>query len=66
MPISTGSLGNQTTTETSIDNVGNETTKSCTTDVIYAFSKLKPSSGKKIKGGKVARCRSTSVTPSGT
>ncbi len=49
--IATGSLGAQTVSETAVDNVGNETSKSCTTDVVYAFSALKPASGKKIKAG---------------
>lgn len=49
--ISTGSLGQQTVTETAVDNVGNETTTSCTTDVIYAFSRLAPASGSKHKAG---------------
>ncbi len=52
VPISTGSLGNQTITETAIDNVGNETTSSCTTDVIYAFSRFTPAAGSKHKAAK--------------
>ncbi len=50
--IATGSLGEQTTTETAVDNVGNETTRSCTTDVVYAFSRLRPAAGKAYKHGK--------------
>jgi len=52
VPVSTSSLGAKTTTETAIDNVGHETSSSCTTDVVYAFSGLKPPAGKKIKAGK--------------
>ncbi len=52
--ISTGSLGNQTVSETAVDNVGNETSSSCTTDVVYLFSNLKPAAGKKIKSGTAA------------
>ncbi len=51
VPISTSTLGEKTTTRTAVDNAGNETTRSCTTDVVYAFSNLKPSAGKKIKTG---------------
>ncbi len=51
VPIPTSSLGEKTTTKTAIDNAGNETTRSCTTDVIYAFSALKPSNGKKVNAG---------------
>jgi hypothetical protein len=50
--IATASLGQQTTTETAVDNVGNETTRSCTTDVIYTLAKLKPNPAKKTKAGK--------------
>ncbi|HUA12405.1 MAG TPA: hypothetical protein VMA83_10400 [Solirubrobacteraceae bacterium] len=50
--IPTGSLGEQSVSETASDNVGNETTRSCATDVVYAFSKLKPVNGKEFKVGK--------------
>jgi hypothetical protein len=50
-PISTSSLGEKTTTKTAVDNAGNETTRSCTTDVVYAFSAFKPASGKKVAPG---------------
>jgi hypothetical protein len=49
--IPTGSLGVQTVSETATDNVGNQTTASCGTDVIYSFSKLKPAAGKPVKAG---------------
>jgi len=52
VPVSTSSLGPKTTTETAIDNVGHETSSSCTTNVVYAFSGLKPPAGKKVKAGK--------------
>jgi outer membrane protein W len=42
VPISTAAVGPQTVTRTAIDNVGHETTSSCTTNVIYAFSKFSP------------------------
>jgi hypothetical protein len=35
VPINTATTGPQTTTRTAIDNVGHETTKSCTTEVVY-------------------------------
>jgi len=52
--IPTGSLGVQTVTETAVDNVGYETSRSCTTDVIYAFTNLKPN-GSKFKAGKAVK-----------
>lgn len=51
VPISTSSLGEKTTTKTAVDNAGNETTRLCTTDVVYAFSAFKPASGKKVAPG---------------
>ena len=36
VPIETSKTGPQTVTRTAIDNVGHETTKSCTTEVVYA------------------------------
>jgi hypothetical protein len=50
--IPTGKLGTHTLTETATSNVGLETTKSCTTDVIYAFSRLHPAAGTKVRAGK--------------
>ena len=50
--VPTGALGPQTITETAIDNVGHETSASCTTDVVYAFARFKPPAGKTIKAGK--------------
>ena len=35
VPISTSTTGQQTITRTAVDNVGHETTKSCTTEVVY-------------------------------
>jgi hypothetical protein len=35
VPIDTSQVGPQTTTRTAIDNVGHETTKSCTTQIVY-------------------------------
>lgn len=52
IPISTSSLGEQTTTATAIDNVGYETSQSCTTDVVYSFSKLKPKNDPRVKPGR--------------
>jgi hypothetical protein len=54
VPISTSSLGEKTITKTAIDNAGNETTRSCSTDVVYAFSAFKPGSGKKVAAGDTA------------
>jgi hypothetical protein len=51
-PIATGALGPQTTSATATDNVGYATTQSCTTDVVYAFSKLKPAKPRKVTPGK--------------
>lgn len=45
IPIATGTLGVQTVSETAKDNVGNETTKSCSTNVDYGFSRLIPPAG---------------------
>jgi hypothetical protein len=42
VPISTASVGPQTIARTAVDNVGHEASSSCTTDVVYAFSKLAP------------------------
>ena len=50
--IATGTLGAQTTSATAVDNVGYQTTRDCTTDVVYAFSRLKPKSGRRVKRGK--------------
>jgi uncharacterized protein YjbI with pentapeptide repeats len=36
VPINTSTAGKQTVTETAIDNVGHETTKNCTTQVVYS------------------------------
>ena len=47
--IPTGSLGEQTVSQTATDNVGNQSTSSCTTDVVYDFLKLKPAGAKKVK-----------------
>ena len=55
IPISTSGLDNQTVSETALDNAGNETTKTCTTDVVYAFSRLKPPSGKSVAPGKTVK-----------
>ncbi len=50
--IATGAVGPQTTSATARDNVGYQTTGSCTTDVVYALSRLKPASSRRIKPGK--------------
>jgi hypothetical protein len=50
--IDTGQLGPVQVTRTAVDNVGHETTKSCTTDVTYEFSRFAPRAGKKAKQGK--------------
>ncbi len=55
LAINTASLGEQVTTETARDNVGNETTRSCTTDVIYRFTGLKPATGTKVTPGKTVK-----------
>jgi hypothetical protein len=47
--IPTGSIGEQTVSQTAKDNVGNQSTSSCTTDVVYDFLKLKPAGAKKVK-----------------
>ena len=52
VPVPTGTLGPKTITETAIDNVGHETSASCTTDVVYEFAKFNPPAGKKVKAGK--------------
>ena len=57
VPIDTSKLGPVTTTRTAIDNVGHETSRSCTTDVVYAFSKLTPHSGKSVKHGHTVTVR---------
>ncbi len=54
VPIADGSVGSQTTMETAISNVGYATSRSCTTDVAYGFSKLKPAAGKKYTPGQNA------------
>ena len=57
IPISTSALGEQTVTETAIDNVGNETSRSCTTDVVYRFSGLAPVPGRKVTAGKAQKVK---------
>ncbi len=52
MGISTGAVGAQTISATAVDHVGHETSGSCTTDVIYQFTKFRPSSGKRFKAGR--------------
>ncbi len=49
--IATASLGEQTVNETATDNAGNQTTSSCSTNVVYGFSKLMPKAGKKMRLG---------------
>ena len=49
--LDTSALGAVTTSRTAVDNVGHEAAASCTTDVVYSFSKLKPRDGKTVKLG---------------
>lgn len=57
VPVKTSTLGGVTTSRTAVDNVGHETTSSCTTDVVYSFSKLAPKNGKKLKLGRAVSVR---------
>lgn len=57
VPLDTSALGPVTIARTAIDNVGHETTSSCTTDVVYSFTKLGPPSGKKVKLGRGVKIR---------
>lgn len=55
VPINTAGLGEQVTTETATDYAGNETTRSCTTDVIYNFKGLRPALAKKVTPGRAVK-----------
>jgi hypothetical protein len=55
--IDTGRLGPVTITRTAVDNVGHETTRSCTTDVVYGLRDLTPRAGKRVKQGQGVRVR---------
>ena len=55
--VPTASLGEQTVSETAVSNVGLETTRSCSTDVVYAFSHLTPKARKKYQPGRVVPVR---------
>jgi len=50
--IPTSTAGPYTVTRTAVDNVGNQTTSSCTTDVVYRFENLRPHAGLRVRPGK--------------
>ena len=52
VPIPTRTPGPYTVTRTATDNVGNSTTRSCTTDVVYELAKLAPINGSRHSTGK--------------
>ncbi len=57
VPIPTDTLGGQTVSATAKDDVGHETTQSCSTNVVYSLVNLTPKAGKKYKSGHVVEVK---------